>query len=288
MYININGKLIPKEKACISVFDHGLLYGDGVFETLRTYNGKLFMADEHLNRLYLSAKQMQLVIPITKQQMKTEIEKTIKKNKLVEAYIRLTVTRGIGEMGLVKDCKSQFFIIAKEFIAYDVSLYNGVELIISKYSRTLPKIKSINFLANILAAREAKEKKAFDALFSHGEEITECTTSNFYIIKNGKLLTSPRVLDGITRSIVLKLAEKYLKVEIRKLTKNDLIGCDECFLTNTTMEIVPIVKIDAIIVGKGKAGKITKQLHVDFKEFIQGYYGKNSKKGKKNRKRKKN
>ncbi|MBI5392835.1 aminotransferase class IV [Candidatus Woesearchaeota archaeon] len=278
MLININGKLIPREKACISVFDHGLLYGDGVFETLRTYNGKLFMADQHLNRLYLSAKQMQLVIPITKQQMKIEIEKTIKKNKLDEAYIRLTVTRGIGEMGLVKDCKPQFFIIAKEFVVYDKNLYDGVNLIISKYSRTLPKIKSINFLANILAAREAKQKNVFDALFSHGDEITECTTSNFYIIKNGRLLTSPNVLDGITRAIVLKLAEKYLKVEIRKLMKNDLVNCDECFLTNTTMEIVPVVKIDAMIIGKGKAGEITKQLHVDFKAFVQGYYGSNSKK----------
>jgi branched-chain amino acid aminotransferase len=207
MYININSKLIPKEKACISVFDHGLLYGDGVFETLRTYNGKIFMIDEHLNRLYLSAKQLQLVIPIEKQQMKKEIEKTVKKNKLVEAYIRLTVTRGIGELGLIKECRLQFFIIAKEFTQYDTALYNGVNLIISKHSRTLPKIKSINFLANILAAREAEEKKAFDALFSHGEEITECTTSNFYIIKYNTLLTSPNVLDGITRSIVLKLAK---------------------------------------------------------------------------------
>ncbi len=272
MHANINGKLIPNKNAAISLFDHGLLYGDGVFETLRTYNGKLFMIDEHLNRLYLSAKQMKLVIPIPKEQMKKEIQKTVAKNKLIEAYIRLTVTRGIGELGLLKKCKAQYFIIAKEFTPYNSRLYDGVKLIISKYSRTLPKIKSINFLPNILAAHEAKEKKAFDALFSSNDEITECTTSNFYIVKNNTLLTSPHVLDGITRSIVLKLAKKYFQIEIRKITKIDLIDCDECFLTNTSMEIVPVIAIDNKIIGTGKAGKKTKQLHADFKEFVQRNY----------------
>lgn len=269
----INGKLVDKDKAKISVFDHGFLYGDGVFEGIRSYKGLVFKFKEHIDRLYESAHTLMLKIPMTKKQMIDAVIKTLKANKLKDAYIRLLVTRGHGDLGLdPRKCKVPTVIIITDRIAlYPPKLYKkGLAIITVPTSRNIPEavnpqIKSMNYLNNILAKIEAVNSGFEEAIMlnSHGY-VAECTGDNIFIIKQGELLTPPPyvgILKGITRQTVMDIAKNMrIPVSEEVLTRHDLFNADECFLTGTAAEIIPVVKIDERVIGNGKPGKITKKL----------------------------
>ncbi len=276
MHIFINGKFYTEKDANISVFDHGLLYGDGIFETLRTYNGKVFKIDEHLDRLSLSARLINLKISLTKEQLKSAIISTIKKNKLKEAYIRLTISRGKGELRYSTDLNPNVVIIAKPFIKYPKNIHEkGVSIITYNAERVLPKIKSTSCLPLVLAKSEAAKKGCFDALLvDRSGFVTEGTVSNVFFVKNGMIYTpKENILKGITRGIVIKIAKNIAKINEAKIKKQKIYSFDECFLTNTSGEIVPVNKIDGKII-KNAPGIITKKLMQEFKKEVEDYYAK--------------
>ncbi len=273
MIINLNGKLVPQELAVVSVFDHGLLYGDGVFEGIRFYSNNIFKLEEHVERLFDSAKVIMLNIAVSKQQMIEETVKTVKANGLADGYIRLVVTRGVGDLGLdPKKCKESFyFIIAGKITLYPEENYlNGLSITTVAVRRSTaealdPKIKSLNYLNNIMAKIEAGNHGSPEAIMINQQGyVSEATGDNVFIIKKGKLITpdlSAGVLDGITRDTVMVLArEAGIKVEEKTMTRYDLYTADECFLTGTAAEVIPVVKIDARVIGDGKPGVITKKL----------------------------
>jgi len=280
MLINLNGKLVPKEEAKISVFDHGLLYGDGVFEGIRIYGGNIFKLEEHINRLYFSAKAIMLKIEITKEQMIKETVKTVAENGLKDGYIRLVVTRGTGDLGLdPKKCgESFYFIIADMINLYPQEFYeNGLSITTVAARRNLsealdPKIKSLNYLNNILAKIEANNHGSLEAIMMNNQGyVTECTGDNIFIIKDGVLITPALftgVLDGITRATVIDIGKK-IKIEVKEevLTRYDLYNADECFVSGTAAEVVPVVKIDAREINGGKPGSITKKIIKEFKQL---------------------
>ena len=280
--IFLNGRLVPEHEAKISVFDHGLLYGDGVFEGIRSYGGRVFRMDEHIDRLYDSARAILLEIPMTRDEMIAAVNETLKANEIVDGYVRLVVTRGVGTLGLGPDrCDNpQVFIIAASLELYPDEYYeNGLEIVTSSVIRNHPaaldpRIKSLNYLNNIMAKIEALQAGCVEALMlNHKGEVAECTADNVFVVKDGSLATPPLdagVLAGVTRGAVLELAERAgIPSREIPLTKHDVYIADEVFLTGTAAEVVPVVKIDGRVIGDGKPGPITVQLEENFSALVR-------------------
>ena len=280
MLIYIDGEFLPKAEAKVSVFDHGLLYGDGVFEGIRSYNGRVFKLDEHLERLYDSAKSIMLQIPISIETMKETVLETLRRNHLTEAYIRLVITRGVGDLGLDPDkCpKPSIIIIADKIVLYPQKFYeDGLEIVTASVRRNYaeainPRIKSLNYLNNILAKIEGKQAGAEEVLMLNAEGyVVECTGDNIFWIKNETLITPPvhmGILEGVTRNSVISLArDAGIHVEERVFTRHDLYIADECFLTGTAAEVIPVVKIDRRAIGDGQPGKMTQRLIAAFRQY---------------------
>lgn len=277
LIVYLNGKFVPEEEGKISIFDHGLLYGDGVFEGLRSYNGKIFKLDEHLERLYRSGKAIALEIPLKFEELKKAVIETVRINNLRDSYIRIVVTRGVGDLGLdPRKCKTPtIFIIASSIQLYPESLYEkGIDLVTVATRRNLnealnPAIKSLNYLNNILAKIEANNAGATEGLIlNQFGYVSECTGENIFIVKKDNLITPPisaGALEGITRKVVMEIGENIgLKVKEENLTRYDIYTSDECFLTGTAAEIVPVVRVDNRIIGDGKPGKITLKIRREF------------------------
>jgi branched-chain amino acid aminotransferase len=274
--VYINGKLFDKDEAKVSVYDHGLLYGDGVFEGIRVYNGKVFRHQEHIDRLYESAKSIALDIPIPPAEMKKAVEDTVKANNKVEGYIRLIVTRGPGNLGLdPRSCKPNVIVIVDDIALYPKDLYeNGLKIVTSSLIRNHPnalnpRIKSLNYLNNILAKIEAIRAGCLEALMlNHKGEVAECTGDNVFIVKRGTLKTTPPdagILEGVTRNVVMELARKLgIPLVEATLTRHDIYAADECFLTGTAAEVIAVTECDGRILGSGKQGPVTKQLREAF------------------------
>ena len=282
MKIYLNGALVEKEKAVVSVFDHGLLYGDGVFEGIRSYDGLVFRLKEHIDRLYKSADAIQLKIPMTKIEAIEAVIKTLKANSLKDAYIRLVITRGVGDLGLdPRKCKKvTIFIITDKIALYPKEFYQkGLEIVTATTKRNLPaaldpRIKSLNYLNNILAKIDAIESGTEEAIMlTHDDYVAECTGDNIFIVSSGELLTPPcdvGALEGITRDAVISLAKKLdIPVFERMLKMDDVYAATEVFLTGTAAEIVPVVKIDERQIGDGKPGKITARLLDEFRKLTK-------------------
>lgn len=270
MKIYIDGEFYSEADAKISVFDHGLLYGDGIFEGIRIYNGRVFLLKEHLERLYDSGKAIMLKIPMSLEELQAAVLETCRRNELREGYIRLVVTRGAGNLGLSPDkCpKPTIFIIASTIELYPAKYYeHGLKVITAPTQRLAPaalspSIKSLNYLNNIMAKIECNLAGAQEAfLLNHEGYVAECTGDNVFVIKKGVIMTPPisaGALGGITRKLVFDLARTMGKeVQEMQITRYDLFVADEVFLTGTGAEIVPVVDIDGRIIGSGKPGPIT-------------------------------
>ncbi|MGA2750608.1 MAG: branched-chain-amino-acid transaminase [Verrucomicrobiota bacterium] len=282
MKVYIDGKFYDQKNAKVSVFDHGLLYGDGVFEGIRAYNGRVFKLAEHIERLYCSAKAILLTIPMSAAELTATVLQTCRKNKLRDGYIRLVVTRGAGTLGLGPDkCKrASIIIIADKIQLYPAELYErGLEIITVPTARNLhsalnPAIKSLNYLNNILAKIEAHNGGCEEAVMLNSEGyVAECTGDNIFIVKAGLLFTPPLsagALYGITRGVVLGLArDNGMAPTEPNLTRYDLFNADECFLTGTGAEIIAVVKIDGRIIGSGKPGPVTAKLVGQYRALTQ-------------------
>jgi branched-chain amino acid aminotransferase len=273
MKVYIDGKFYDEREAKISVFDHGLLYGDGIFEGIRAYHGRVFRLEEHIDRLFCSAKAILLRIPLSPAQVAKAVVETCRRNKVRDGYIRLVVTRGVGTLGLNPNrCKSpSVIVIVGKIQLYPQELYaRGMEIITVPTVRNLhsalnPAIKSLNYLNNILAKIEANNAGCEEAVMLNSEGfVAECTGDNLFIVKGGRLMTPPLsagALYGITRRVVMELAgQSGVPVSEPNLTRYDLFNADECFLTGTGAEIVPVVRIDGRVIGTGKPGRLTQKL----------------------------
>ncbi len=283
LQVYIGGELYDKADAKISVFDHGLLYGDGVFEGMRSYSGRVFRLTEHLDRLWESARAIHLEIPMTKQAMGKAVQETLAANGIKDGYIRLIVTRGSGSLGLDPNrCQDPQVIIITDSIAlYPEEFYReGLELVTAATIRNhpaalSPRIKSLNYLNNIMAKMEGLRAGCVEALMlNHKGEVAECTGDNLFILRRGRLLTPPidaGILEGITRNAVLELAQQagIVTAEI-PFTRHDIFISDECFLTGSAAEVVPVVRLDGRPLGTGKPGPITLQLMQRFHELVHG------------------
>ena len=283
MKVYINGKFYEKSDAKISVFDHGLLYGDGVFEGIRSYNRLIFKLNEHIDRLFESAHSIMLTVPLAKEQLIKAVIATLKKNNLKDAYIRLIVTRGEGDLGLdPRKCKGNatVIIITDTIALYPEKLYKeGLEIITVPTIRNLPEalnpqIKSLNYLNNILAKIEALNAGCDEAIMLDSlGYVAECTGDNIFIVKNNHLYTPPQcmgTLRGITRDTVLEIAKRNrIPVHEHVLTRHEVFISDECFLTGTAAEIIPAVKVDGRVIGAGEPGKLTLSLMKKFKELTK-------------------
>ncbi len=280
--VYISGKLVPAEQAMVSVFDHGLLYGDGVFEGLRSYGGKVFHLAGHIERLYDSAKAIRLEIPLSREEMAAAINSTVAANEIKDGYVRAVVTRGAGTLGLDPNRCShpQVIIIADLITLYPKEFYdNGLELITSSVIRNhpaalSPRIKSLNYLNNILAKIEGLKAGCVEALMlNHKGEVAECTGDNIFLVKHGRLRTPPLdagILEGITRNAVLELArDAGMDVAESPLTKHDVYVAEECFLTGSAAEIIPVVKVDDRVIGSGKPGPVTRDLTERFHKLVR-------------------
>ena len=280
--VYIDGQFVEKEEAKVSVFDHGLLYGDGVFEGIRSYNRKVFRLEEHINRLYEGAAAIRLDIPMKKWDFEEKIVETLKLNKLDDAYIRVVVTRGVGDLGLdPRKCeKPTIFIITDKITLYPKELYEkGLPIAIAKTKRnhpmTLdPRIKSLNYLNNILGRIDAIDAGTEEALMLDIDGyITECTGDNIFLAKDGVLYTPPSdvgALEGVTQNLVIKLAsERGIDTRYKKMYPEELLKADECFLTGTAAEIIPVVTVGDKEIGSGKPGPIYKQLLGDFRKVTE-------------------
>ena len=281
MWIYLNDKFVPQADAMVSVFDHGFLYGDGVYETIRSYGSRIFMRDHHLARLYRSAEAIGLTIPIPLHHWPNLLHESMTRNDVgnsrQDAYLRITISRGAGDIGLDPAlCPTPTVVImTKPLTTPPRSLYEqGVALIIATTRRNLPsalspQIKATNFLNNILAKREAIAAGVFDSIFLNWEQhLTECTVSNLFFVTDGCLRTPAvdcGILDGITRDIVIQLArELQIPVEEGHFTPNQLYHATECFLTNTSMEIMPVASVDHTPIGQGKPGPLTRTFQAQF------------------------
>ncbi len=274
--IYINGEYLPKEEAKISIFDHGLLYGDGVFEGIRAYDGKVFKLNQHINRLYDSAKSIDLDIPLSKEKMKNSVLETLRINGLENAYIRPLVTRGIGDLGLdpTKCDQPNVIIIVQEWEAMYGDLYQeGLEAVTVGVNRNSPaalppNIKSLNYLNNILAKIEANYKGGDEAIFLDKEgKVSEGSGDNVFIVKDKEIKTPPTLnnLKGITRKTVIDLAENNgYKVNESEIGLTDLYTADEVFVTGTAAEVAPITKVDGRVFGEGEPGEVTTELMEEF------------------------
>ncbi|MDN7025998.1 branched-chain-amino-acid transaminase [Methanoculleus sp. FWC-SCC1] len=281
MIIYLDGRYVPEEEAKVSVFDHGLLYGDGVFEGIRAYNGKIFQLEAHLERLYDSAKTLDLAVPISREEMAGVIRETLRKNNLTDAYIRPIVTRGRGDLGLdPRKCpKATVIVIAVEWGAMYGDLYEkGLSAVTVSVRRTPaeampPNVKSLNYLNNILAKIEANYKGGDEAIFfDTNGYVSEGSGDNIFVVKNGEIVTPPTLnnLRGITRLVVLDLARSLgITVREQNLGYYDLYSADEVFVTGTAAEVAPIRVIDGRIIGTGKPGPVTRQLMAGFKRVTE-------------------
>lgn len=277
MKIYIDGKYFDERNARISVFDHGLLYGDGIFEGIRAYHGRVFKLKEHIDRLFCSARSILLTIPLEHAEVMAAVVETCRRNKLRDGYIRMLVTRGVGSLGLNPiRCKNpSVIIIAGKIQLYPPELYQrGMEIVTAPTTRNLhsalnPAIKSLNYLNNVLGKIEATNAGCEEAVMLNAEGfVAECTGDNVFIVKEGHLFTPPLsagALYGITRRVVMEMAaEAGMSVSEPNLTRYDLFNADECFLTGTGAEIVPIVKIDGRVIGTGKPGVVTRKLEAQY------------------------
>ncbi len=280
--IYINGKLYDKEDAKISVYDHGLLYGDGVFEGIRSYGGKVFRLDEHLRRLWESAKAIWLTIPMAREALHQAVYDTLRVNEIADGYIRLVVTRGAGTLGLDPNRTSdpQVIIITDHISLYARELYEkGLEIItvstVRNHPASLsPRIKSLNYLNNILAKIEGLQAGCVEALMLNTKgEVAECTGDNVFLVRDRVLSTPPNdagILEGVTRQAVIELAEAA-RLEVRQapLSKHDVYIADEMFLTGTAAEVIPVVKVDSRVIGGGQPGPITRDLMERFHKLAR-------------------
>jgi branched-chain amino acid aminotransferase len=280
--VYINGKIYDKADAKISVYDHGLLYGDGVFEGIRLYSGKVFRLRAHVERLFESARHIKLEIPLTREQMVEAVNATVKATGQVDGYIRPLVTRGSGYLGLdIRKTKDpQVIIIVDEISLYPPEVYeHGMKLatvstIRNHPNAVNPRIKSLNYLNNILAKIEAVQAGCSEALMlNHEGKVAECSGDNLFLIKRGVLRTPPSdagILEGITRDAVIELAEVAgIPVREENLTRHDVYAADECFLTGTAAEVVPVVECDGRPIGGGKPGPLTRQLRERFLHLVR-------------------
>ncbi len=281
MKVYIDGKYYERGEAMISVFDHGLLYGDGVFEGIRIYKGKVFKLKEHIERLYQSAKTILLDIPISRAEMENATIEAVHENAKEDGYIRLVVTRGEGPLGLdpAQCAKPKIIIIVGDIQLYAQEYYEKGIAVVTAASRRMPadsldpRVKSLNYLNNVMAKIEAKQAGCLEAvLLNHEGYVTECTADNIFIVKDGTLLTPAAhygALDGITRMTVMNLAPSCgIASRETALTRYDLYTADECFMTGTGAEIMPVTKIDGRVVGNGNPGPATKRLIEGFKKHI--------------------
>ncbi len=278
----INGKLFDKAEAKISVFDHGLLYGDGVFEGIRIYSGTVFRLREHIERLYESARHILLEIPLGREQMTQAVLDTVKANAKQDGYIRLVITRGPGTLGLDphKCSHPQVIIIVDDISMYPAESYEkGLRVVTASIIRNHPnalnpRIKSLNYLNNILAKIEADRAGCQEAIMlNHIGEVAECTADNIFLVKHGNLRTphlAAGILEGVTRNLVIELARAAkIPVQEMALTRHDVLSAEECFLTGTGAEIAPIVECDGRTIGNGKPGPITRQLRERFLQVVR-------------------
>jgi branched-chain amino acid aminotransferase len=281
LLVYVDGKFIPASEAKISVFDHGFLYGDGVFEGIRAYNGRVFKLMEHLDRLYDCAKVIKLKIPVSKEEFAEIILETLRRNKLRNAYIRPIVTRGIGDLGLDPDkcVNPSIIVITQEWDRLYGDLYEkGLRAITVAIRRNPidslpPNIKSLNYLNNILAKIEANAKGGDEAIFlDHNGYISEGSGDNIFVVKNGAVITPPTInnLRGITRAVAIELIRKLgIPFQEANIGLYDLYSADEIFVTGTAAEIAPITYIDGRVVGDGKPGELTKKLMEEFKKLTE-------------------
>jgi branched-chain amino acid aminotransferase len=281
LLIYSNGEYVPQSQATTSLYDHGFLYGDGVFEGIRAYNGRVFKLDEHIDRLYDSATAIALKIPMSKEEMKEAILETLRKNNLTDAYIRPIVSRGVGDLGLdPRQCPTpNIYIITQEWGAMYGDLYEvGLTAITVAIRRNAPdalspNIKSMNYLNNILAKIEANEKGGDEAIFlDNNGYISEGSGDNIFVIKNGKVVTPPTInnLKGITRAAAIDILKEmeYSITEVN-IGMFDLYTADEIFVTGTAAESAPITKVDGRMIGDGKPGPITKKMIEAFEHITQ-------------------
>lgn len=280
--VSMNGILVDQAQAVVSVFDHGLLYGDGVFEGIRVYGGKVFLHQLHIDRLYESAKAIRLEIPIAPRQMIADVEAVVAANGIVDGYVRLVVTRGSGTLGLDirRTSHPQVIIIADTITLYPEELYeNGLSIItastIRNHSGALsPRIKSLNYLNNILAKIEGTDAGCAEALMLNQKgEVAECTGDNIFLVKQGVLKTPPTdagILEGITRNAVIALAQQDgIDVQQVPMVRHDLYTADECFLTGTAAEVISVVSLDGRTIGDGTPGPVTKRLRALFQQLTR-------------------
>ena len=282
MKIYIDGEFYDKADAKISVFDHGVLYGDGIFEGIRAYNGRIFRLEDHLQRLQDSANAILLKLPMSLKEIEKATVETVRANNLKDAYIRLVVTRGVGDLGLdMRKCKSgaSLFIIADKIELYPDEFYEkGLTLITSTIrqkglDQVTPSVKSLNYLANIMARAEASAAGAQEAILLNATgHVSECSGDNIFFIKGGKIFTPPTsagILVGITRQVVMELCEQKLGIKVieRNFPRYDLYSADEVFLTGSGAEVIAGVKIDGRTIGKGVCGPMTRQIIKHFREY---------------------
>lgn len=280
--IYLDGDFVPEAEAKVSVFDHGLLYGDGIFEGIRFYNGRVFRLEEHHDRLWDSARSICLEIPMSKEEMTEALLETIRRNGLRDGYIRQIVTRGVGNLGLnPTQCKRPTVIIIAATIAlYPEEMYrNGLTIVTCATRRsgpaTLnPAVKSLNYLNNVMARIEANLAGADEALMlNDAGNVAECTADNIFVIKKGQIFTPPiaaGALRGITRSVVFEIADELgIKISETDITRHDVFVADECFLTGTAAEVIPVIKCDGRVIGTGKAGEISSRIFARFREITR-------------------
>src|SRR6201987_2793409 len=280
--IYIDGNFHDQAEAKISVFDHGLLYGDGVFEGIRFYNDRVFRLDEHIDRLWDSALAIALDIPMSKSELVAATLETIRQNELHDGYIRLVVTRGVGSLGLSPDScrRPSIIIIAANIALYPEELYHkGLTMVTCATRRTSPaalnpRIKSLNYLNNILGKLEAQNANASEGLMLNEQGyVAECTGDNIFIVKSGEIFTphlNSGILAGVTRGVVFELAkENQIPVQERELTRYDIFTAEECFLTGTAAEVIPAVQLDRILIGNGQPGPVTLKFIESFRELTR-------------------
>jgi len=282
MKVWMNRNLVDQDQAKLPVHDHGILFGDGVFEGLRVYGGKIFKCQAHVDRLYSSARQIRLAIPYTTQELTEAMASTVAANKISDGYIRLVVTRGAGTLGLspFKCPAPNVFIIADQIALYPKEMYeNGMAVIIAKTLRTAPSmlnpsIKSLSYLNNIMAKIEAIDAGVSEAIMLNVQgNVAECTVDNLFIVKDGQVITPPPeagMLVGITRGVVMELAKKLgLPMLEQDISPESLYAADECFLTGTAAEVIALTKVDGRVIGDGKAGPVVRKLFKAFRDCIE-------------------